>query len=196
MIYLVIAVIFLHIITLPITVKICAKADTDNGTAKITVKLFFIPIYSKIIALEKIKKKIFGSNGDVDPEEQEEEKEEQADSQAKTGAFKKFLSECAVAVGKRIRVRDMDLAALIGTGDAAADAVTVGALRIAYKQACCYFGISSDGDIRPEYNDTVFFFDFFGIFSLCFADIIFAVCGALLSTIRISKRRNYANVAE
>lgn len=185
MVYLVCAVIFLHLISLPIVTKISAKADTDAGTAKLYVKVAGITVFKKAFALEAIKRKLYDSLSS-------DEKEEKQEKSKKT---KKFVKDLGLNIAKRIRVRDADLAAVIGTGDAAVDAVVAGSVRIAYKQLCAYYGLDCDGDIRPDYHGEILFFDFFGIFSICFADIIFAVCETIFRSIRIGKRRNYANVA-
>lgn len=193
MVYLVIAVIFLHMISLPLTTRISAKADTNRNTARLTVKFLLIPVFAKTVSFETIKKRIFGEEFKNEPTERDDDKEKDDKNSSR---LKKFMLEFLLRAAKRVRVRDADLAAVIGTGDAAADAVAVGTLRILYKQACAYSGIDSDGDIRPDYNTETLFFDFFGIFSICFADIIVALCGTLFSRLRIGGRKNYANVTE
>lgn len=191
MVYLVIAVIFLHLISLPLTTRISAKADTDGNSARLVVKFLFIPVFAKTVSTGEVKRRLLGKE-----RESEVEKPDDNEKKEDSPRLKELLLDFAFNCAKRIRVRDADLAAVIGTGDAAADAVAVGTLRILYKQACAYFGISSDGDIRPDYNTETLFFDFFGIFSICFADIIVALCDTVFSRVRTAKRKNYANVTE
>ncbi len=189
MIYLVLAVIFLHLISAPIVVSADVNVDTDKGDGNMIVRVMLIPVYKKKINTNEIKEKISGQSHDI-----VEDEEKTRPSNGK----KSFLIVCAKNVLSRVRVRVADLAIGLGTGDAAADGVAVGLLKIMYLQACAFFGFEGNtDDIRPDFDNTVLVLSFFGIFSLCIADIIFAVCTAFLDKIRRGgKRRGYANVAE
>lgn len=192
MLYLVFAVISLHILSLPIFVSVSVSVNTDTDEGKIKIKLFFIPVFVKRINVKRLWSKL-NENTDINKNADNDEKDSES---KKIGAFKRFLIDCAVATAKMIRISDADLDLRLGTGDAAADAVAVGVLRIMYTQACAFFGYKGNSEtLRPDYNAEILFFDFFGIFSLCFADIIFAVCGTVLLRIAaLGKRRGYANV--
>ena len=191
MIYLVFAVIFIHIISAPLILGTEIFIDTENSQGRIAVRFLFIPVYKKKIDIESIKKMLNTS----DDKGSERTRYERSRHGGKIGAF---LSECAIRTAKRLRVRNADLEAKIGTGDAAADAVAVGMLRIMYSQVCAYYGFNGDPNkIKPDFDAEILYLDFYGIFSLCFADIIFAVLGALtVKTARFGRRRDYANDAE
>ena len=189
MIYLVLAVIILHIISAPILVGADINVDTDSGDGSMIVRVMLIPVFKKKINTNEIKEKLSGQSHDnVEDEEK---------TQPPNGK-KSFLIACAKNVLSRVRVRVADVDIRLGTGDAAADGVAVGLLKIMYLQVCAFFGFDGNtDDIRPDFDNTVLVLSFFGIFSLCIADIIIAVCTAFFDRIRRGgKRRGYANVAE
>lgn len=190
MVYLVVAVIFLHIVSLPLVLKVKIYVDTDNNVGNVRVKLFFVTVFSKAIDIDLIKHRLFDGQYNI---EQSNSKE----SGKKSSAFKAFIMDCALSVARRIRVRDMCVDGKIGSGDAAADAILAGMANVAYGNVCAFFCHDFDGSFTPVYGNELLFFDFFGIFSLCFADIIVAVCGVLLNRLsHIGKRRSYANVTD
>lgn len=189
--YLVLAIIILYLISLRLSFCVKVDVDTDKNIGKICVTFFFIPIFSKSIDLKRLLDR-------RKEQSQDEKKQEQNEKKKESSGFKKLLTACAIKILKAVCVRDAYLQAKIGTGDAAADGMAVGILRIMYLQFCAFFGIDDDNAmIEPEYNGEILLFDFFGIFSISFADIIFAVCCVILGKItRRGERRSYANVAE
>lgn len=194
MIYLVIAVFVLHAISLPLVVSGVADIDTDADHAKITVKFMFVPVFIKNIDVKSIKNKLSGVHYEnAEDEKQEQPSEKQSDS---SGRLKRFLIALVMRILVRIRLRALECKARIGTGDAASSAMTAGSIKIALLQACAFFGTDGKNiEIAPDYNDECLFLDFFGIISLCFADIIFAICATILDTVRkrAGKRSYYAN---
>ncbi len=193
MVYLVLAIIILHIIALPIPFAVKVGVNTDNNVGKISVKLFFIPMFGKKLNVKRLL-----NGGERNDERDEQGEREERDSGGKQSRVKGFLKDCAIAIVKSVCVRTANLYAKIGTGDAAADGMAVGLLRIAYAQFCAFFGFAGDGGtIEPCYDAEILIFDFFGIFSISFADIIFAVCCVVFDRLaHIGKRRSYANVTE
>lgn len=195
MIYLVIAVFVLHAISLPLIVSGVADINTDADHAKITVKFMFVPVFIKNIDVKTIKSRL---NGAYRYDTAEDEKQEQPGEKpsAPSGKLKRFLTALAFHILGRVRLRALACKANIGTGDAATSAMTASSVKIALLQTCAFFG--TDGkciEITPDYNDVCLFLDFLGIISLCFADIIFAICATLFDTLRkrTAKRSNYAN---
>lgn len=188
-IYLVLAILILYIISLPLVFNVKVDINTDLNVGKISVTLLFIPFFRKKI---NIKRLLRGKEQVQDEDDQQEEKS------SKQSKLKWFLKDCAIGILKAVCVRTANLQAKIGTGDAAADGMAVGMLRIIYTQFCAFFGFDGDGStIEPDYNSELLFFDFFGIFSISFADIIIAVCSVVFEKlIHIGGRRSYANVAE
>ncbi|MDE7106814.1 MAG: hypothetical protein K2O39_00655 [Clostridiales bacterium] len=189
-IYLVLAIIILYIISLRLSFGVKVYVNTDKNVGAVTVTFLFIPIFRKKINI----KLLLRGREDIKEDNDEEQKE-------KTGEpskFKKFLIDCAIGILKAVCVRTASLQAKIGTGDAAADGMAVGMLRILYTQFCAFFGFNGDGGkIEPDYDSEILFFDFFGIFSISFADIIFAVFGVVFEKLaHYGGRRSYANVAE
>lgn len=202
MIYLALAVFGLHFISLPIILGATVYADSDRNVGKIKVALFGIPIYVKRIDIGRVLEKLTDKNGEQNEVDKDGQERENADkSQKKTGKFKLFLINCARRIAMRVRVRAAELDAIVGTGDAAVSATVVGVMRIMYAQACAFFGFDGGSvSISPEYDSERIYFDFFGIFSLCFADIIVAVCATAINRLlRGTGKRSdkYANtVAE
>lgn len=184
MIYIVLAVIILHISVLPITVRVSVNVDTDKGRIALRVKLFFIPVFTKYVRLRADE----NHSSDVQAEKIKNGAEK-AQSKIKQ-VFNAYIKNLTIVLLKRIRVRVMDLIASIGAGDAAVTATAVGMLKIAYSQVCAFLSYNGDAErIRPDYGTDSVFIDFFGIFSLCFADIIFAAFGAIGKTLGREKRR-------
>ncbi|MDE5562158.1 MAG: hypothetical protein K2J01_01170 [Clostridiales bacterium] len=190
MVYLVLAIIILHIISFRLSFGVKAYINTDKNVGVISVKLFFIPIFRKKINIKRLLRGKEDIKQDNDDEQQEKS--------GKPSRFKSFLKDCAIGILKAVCVMTANLQAKIGTGDAATDGMAVGMLRIAYSQFCAFFGFDGDGGIiEPDYNSEILFFDFFGIFSISFADIIFAVCCVIFEKLaHVGGRRSYANVAE
>ncbi len=183
MIYLVLAVIFLHLCVLPITMRAHVNVDSDKGRITIVFKLFFAPVFKKCVNIE----------ADARDGEKIEDNEiaESADGARATRGFKHALIEYAknfaVVAAKRVRVRQMDLTAAIGAGDAAVTATAVGMLKIAYSQACAFLNYIGDSDgIRPDYQSEYIFV----VFSLCLADIIYAANAAAVKTVRRGDSKN------
>lgn len=195
MVYLVLAIIILHIISLPLIFSVKVDINTDLNVGKISVKFLFIPIFRKKINI----KRLLNGNEDINDEKAKEENDKSDESSRfKSFLFKSFLKDCALGILKAVCIRTASLQAKIGTGDAAADGMAVGMLRIMYTQFCAFFGFNGDGGaIEPYYDSEILFFDFFGIFSISFADIIFAVCCVVFEKLaHVGGRRRYANVAE
>lgn len=186
-IYLVIAIFILHVISLPLLFGVKVDINTDLNVCKVSVIFLFIPVVSKKLNLKRL------LSGKEDVKENNDEQE--AEKKDEPSGFKKFLKDCAIKILKAVCVKDADLLAKIGTGDAAADGMAVGMLRIMYTQFCAFFGFNGDGgNIEPDYNAEILFFDFFGIFSISFADIIFAVICVIFERLtRYGGRRRYAN---
>ena len=200
MIYLAIAVFILHAISLPLIVSGSADVNTDADYGKITVKFMFVPVFIKKINVKNIKDKLNGNyierSNIEDSGEEHEAKQEEEKPPASGGKLKAFLFALVANIVRRIRLRALDCKANIGTGDAAVSAMTASTVKIALLQACAFFGTDSDNiQISPDYNEECLILDFFGIISLCFADIIIAVCGAVSDMLRkrTSKRSYYAN---
>ncbi len=189
MIYLVLAIIILHIISLPLMFGVKVDVNTDLNVGKMSFTFWFIPVFRKKINI----KRLLGGR-----EESADNDEEESDKSGEPSRFKKFLTDGAIGILKAVCVKNASLQAKIGTGDAAADGMAVGMLRIMYTQFCAFFGFDGDGGIiEPYYDAEILFFDFFGIFSISFADIIFAVCSVVFEKLaHIGGRRNYANVTE
>ncbi|MBD5132322.1 MAG: hypothetical protein HDT28_07045 [Clostridiales bacterium] len=187
MIYLVVAVLFLHLISLPLVVTMNVDIDYDNDYGLIKFKLWFFTVYKKSVNIGAVKQKLEGIVvGDESKKTQEEEK-----SGIKP-ATKRFLVSLSKRMIERVRVRDLDLDLRLGTGDAAVSAFIVGMLKISFESACAIFGIDKEKAVfKPIYDNEYIFLEFFGIFSLSFADIIYAVCATLIGL--IPQRRSYAN---
>ncbi len=187
MIYLVLAVIFLHLCVLPITMRAHVNVDSDKGRITVVLKLFFVPVFKKSVNIE--------ADARDGEKIEDNERAESDDGARSTRGFKRALIEYAknfaVVAAKRVRVRQMDLTAAIGAGDAAVTATAVGMLKIAYSQACAFLNYIGDSDgIRPDYQSEYIFVDFSGIFSLCLADIIYAANAAAVKTVRRGDSKN------
>jgi len=191
MIYLVLAVLILHVISLPLIISVVADVDSDADTARLCLKLFFIPIFVKKTNVEGVLDRVIEKTNDGHSQHEQNDKKSKSN-----GLAKKFLTAFAWSMVRRIRVRDIELDAKLGLGDAAASACTVGTLQILTEQIKAFFGYAGgQTNISPDYETECIFFDFFGIISICFGDIIYAVCAAILNVIsnRTRQRRYYAN---
>ena len=131
MIYLVLAVLILYFISLPMSIGISAQINTDENVGEITVSFFFIPVFKKQINIKKLL-----SEKSV----KEQDGEEQNENDKGLSKFKKFLIDCALNIVKFVCVKNASLQFKVGTGDAAADGMTVGIMRIMYTQFCAFFG--------------------------------------------------------
>lgn len=187
MIYLVIAVIFLFIISRPFTVSVAVEIDTDKKRGEVKIKLSFITLF----------KKRFDPRGVISAIESEKSDKEKSDDKPESsypsGATIEFIKQTL----SRIRVRELCLNVRLGVGDAAVSAVLIGLVCIIYGQICSFLCYDGDGEITPDYNSETVIGDFSGIFSLCIADIIYAGFAALaanLKTKSAKSRKKYANV--
>ncbi len=187
MLYVVLAVLSLHIISLPIIVGVRVFADTDNDKGRIVVKLFFIPVYVKRIDIAEIRSILRGDE-DV-PVKIKDTREKKKKRSAFKKALLSYIKRVAFTAVKLVRVSAFDVDAVIGTGDAAATAFTVSSALITYGQACAFFGLNAaGGDIRPDYDRARLLTTFFGIFSLEIADIIYAVIAGLFKPVKSRQR--------
>lgn len=188
MIYLAVALIFLFVISVPITIRINVRVNSDEGIGELAVRLFFIPIFKKRIP-SRLNEYIKAS---------ENNKTEKPPSRKKKKP-NGFLMSAALKLLGLIVVRDMELDSKIGTGDAAASAVICGALTVGYGHVCDFLCCEKKGEITPIYDSEALNIRFFGIFSASFADIIYVVAAAVYDRIKksIGARKNYAkSVAE
>lgn len=185
MIYIVFAVLFLHIISVPISVEIKIYVDSDENLGYFVAKILFFTVIRKKIHIEKIKRLV-----SFDLERHDNSAQENSNGKAIDNIFfSRLLS--------RICVRSAKVSSRIGTGDAAIDGMAVGALRIMCSQICAYFMFGgAEAEIEPAYGTEIVFFDANGIFTVCIADIIYAACCVVFSVAQADKRRVYANVAE
>ncbi len=190
MIYIVLAVLFLHIVTLPIIFGTEIAVDSDIGIVTAKCRVFGICIFFKKLGFEDLKQRLPSS---VETSEEVSEK-------VKRSGLRPFLTAFALNALKRLRIRYAEVEATVGTGDAAATAAVIGVARIAAASACAARGYRGNiGDISPDFDNECVKIDFIGIFSLCIADIIYAVCAAVRSIAarRARRGRIYANnVAE
>lgn len=186
MTYLVIAVLSLHLLALPLGFAVLLDVDSDKKMGKLKVLFYFLPIFVKKLDLDKILNKF--TTRDAVGSERESDEEAETKEDKKSSPFKrkviKFLIKVGVEAIKRLRVRDLDMDAVIGTGDAALTAYSVGSVGIAYAQACAYFDMPNEGIFKPNYDEVRLYMNFSGIFSLCLGDIIYAVCTVVLSNIK------------
>ncbi|MCM1367405.1 MAG: DUF2953 domain-containing protein [Roseburia sp.] len=192
MMYLAFTVISLHLLVLPMVFGVSVSIDPDRQTGKLTARIFGIPVFSKRLSYDGLRERLLQGGGDSADDEQEPKKKGE---RKHGGKLKKLLIKIAFEIAKRIRVREMDLDARIGAGDAAVTAVAVGSLQIAYSQVCAFLGYR-DGtiaDIRPDYNSECIDLSFIGIFSLCFADIIYAVCVVVFKKLTKGNGKRSAN---
>lgn len=187
MIYTVTAVIFLHIISLPIVFSVRVDADSDKGFGTVSVKLFFITVFKRSLDVDALKNSLFGGS------QADDEKRSNDDAtDGKRSKLKAYAFASAKRALLRLRVRELTVNVRIGTGNAAASAMTVGALRVAFNRACTVLGYVGDAEIEPDYGAEMIRILFSGIFSLCIADIIYAACGALRD---IAGKKNKRTVA-
>ncbi len=196
MMYLVFAVLFLHISIVPIAISIDIDIDSDSKMGNAALKILFVPIFVKRLSADDIKKFVDHEKGSAD-----------GGNKKKKSAFKNALKKFAVAaipkLLSRIRTRDMYLSCMIGTGDGFSTAMTVSTVKIIYSQLCAYldYSCSTSGTITPNYDDECIFVRYYGIFSLCFADIIYVMLCAFIDVMtrgKVKRRKTYAhnNVAE
>ncbi len=188
--YLVFAVIFLHILVSPIIISARADVDTDRMSGRIKVKLFFIPVFVKTVDLNKIKRKIFGERDVQNLEKSEKSENEEKDEKSAPKALKSYLFRVIKIFLARVRVRVIDINGVLGTGDAAVTAVTVGTVGAGYDSARAVMGFDGKCDLRAEYDYERIFVDFYGIISFCLADTIYAlIAGGIGSKRKKAVRR-------
>lgn len=183
MTYLVLAVIFLHLAVMPITLRIGLFIDTDRDEGRLSVRLFFIPVFVKNIDVKLLGAVLRGEDYRLHEEASEEEKPNKKKNAKKlpNGALVRYMMRFGLNIAGRVRVRRLDVDATIGIGDAAATAVAVGAVSSLYGQmlALTDGAGASRGNIAPDYDTERIYTDIDGIISLCFADIIYAAIMAV-----------------
>lgn len=190
MTYLVLAVIFLHLTVMPITLRIAFFVDTDKNCGKLSVRLFFVPVFVKSIDVKRLGAILRGEElvdgGAKDVKERNAKKT--GNKPALSSPIVKYLLRFAWETAKRVRVRLLDTDAIIGIGDAAATAVAVGTLSSFYGQLLAVTDSAevSRGGISPDYDTERIYTDIDGIISLCFADIIYAA----IKAVKFNKREN------
>lgn len=191
MIYLCLAVIFLHIIFAPIVIGATVYFDSGLKTAELRVRLFFIPVFSKKLNYDRINEQIRSLS------DEKEDKDEKNEKPSERKGIKGYLFRFALGVLKRIVIRKLDLDAEIGLGDAAVSAVAVGFLKTLYSDIRALFYSDGVENIIPNYDEEYIFIDFDGIFSVCIGDIIYAaVCAVKLPRLKIkndSEKTVYGN---
>lgn len=190
MTYLVLAVIFLHLTVMPITLRIAFFVDTDKNCGKLSVRLFFVLVFVKSIDVKRLGAILRGEElvdgGAKDVKERNAKKN--GKKPALSSPIVKYLLRFAWETAKRVRVRRLDTEAIIGIGDAAATAVAVGTLSSFYGQLLAVTDSAevSRGGISPDYDTERIYTDIDGIISLCFADIIYAA----IKAVKFNKREN------
>lgn len=199
MMYLVFTVFSLHLLVLPMVIGAAIVVDSDTRKGKLTVRFFGIPVFWKKLDYDRSRALIFSDDARTTAEQNSDNNKKKSSALGKK--IKNFLLKVAFETAKRIRVRELELSADIGAGDAAVTAVAVGSLQIAYSQVCAFLNYRDGNvaEIKPDYNSERINIDFTGIFSLCFADIIYAASVVIFkkSNKRSDKRSANANtVAE
>ncbi len=189
MTYLVLAVIFLHLTVMPITLCIALFVDTDKNCGKLSVRLFFVPVFVKSIDVKRLGAILRGEelgDGGAKDDRKDRNAKKSGKKPAPISPIVKYLLRFAWETAKRVRVRRLDTDAIIGIGDAAATAV--GTLSSFYGQLLAVTDSAevSRGGISPDYDTERIYTDIDGIISLCFADIIYAAIKAL----KFNKREN------
>ncbi len=187
MTYLVLAVIFLHLTVMPITLCIALFVDTDKNCGKLSVRLFFVPVFVKSIDVKRLGAILRGEelgDGGAKDDRKDRNAKKSGKKPAPISPIVKYLLRFAWETAKRVRVRRLDTDAIIGIGDAAA----VGTLSSFYGQLLAVTDSAevSRGGISPDYDTERIYTDIDGIISLCFADIIYAAIKAL----KFNKREN------
>ncbi len=188
MTYLVLAVIFLHLTVMPITLCIALFVDTDKNCGKLSVRLFFVPVFVKSIDVKRLGAILRGEelgDGGAKDDRKDRNAKKSGKKPAPISPIVKYLLRFAWETAKRVRVRRLDTDAIIGIGDAA---VAVGTLSSFYGQLLAVTDSAevSRGGISPDYDTERIYTDIDGIISLCFADIIYAAIKAL----KFNKREN------
>ncbi len=173
--YLVLAVIFLHLIAMPQVFSCSVFLDSEKKVGKIKVKFFFIPIFIRNADFDNLS---YATESQGDSEKKSDRSKKKSGF---AGVIKRYFIRFALKLAGRVRVRELLLDCKLGLGDAAATAVATGFVGTVYQDACAVTGCrwSGLGGIGPDYDSERVYIDFFGIFSLCFADIIYASISAL-----------------
>ena len=83
MLYLVIAVLFLHFLSLPIVVTTAVYIDYDKDSGEIKLKLWLFTVYKKSLDIGRFKQKLEGLNADGNKKPQTPSEQEK---QGKQGA--------------------------------------------------------------------------------------------------------------
>ncbi|MCH5157701.1 MAG: DUF2953 domain-containing protein [Clostridiales bacterium] len=173
MVYIVLAVLFLHISVMRIVIRLEAVFDSDEKYTFITVKLFFITVFKYIPTYNRV----------VDTATDVKKSAEKI-----KGRLLNYIARAVMALLKRIEVRSLGLRCRVGTGDAASTALVYGSIHSAFDATCSFFDCQKYSEVVPEYDRATLYLDFGGIISLCLADIIYAA----LSALRVRKKTSAA----
>lgn len=167
MLYVVLTVLFLHILAVRLVVRGEIVLSSDDKSAVIIVKLFFIPVLKYSLDYGKIEEKV----KNVDRTDETEQKKKQS-------KLKGYLMRAGLAFLKRIEVRYIGLIGELGTGDAASTALLCGGASSAINGSCAVLGCQKYFDITPDYDNMRINVDFGGIISFSLADIIYVAISA------------------
>ncbi|MCH5351215.1 MAG: DUF2953 domain-containing protein [Clostridiales bacterium] len=164
MIYIVLAVLFLHISIMRIVLCFEVFFDSDEKSALVTVKLFFITVFKFTPNYNKV----------VDTATDVTKTVEKT-----SGKLLRYLARAGTKLIRRIDFRYLGLICNLGTGDAATTALIFGWINSAFDGACSVLDCDNYSEITPDFDMARFYVDFGGIISLCIADIIYAAISAL-----------------
>ncbi len=120
MTYLVLAVIFLHLTVMPITLCIALFVDTDKNCGKLSVRLFFVPVFVKSIDVKRLGAILRGEelgDGGAKDDRKDRNAKKSGKKPAPISPIVKYLLRFAWETAKRVRVRRLDTDAIIGIGD-------------------------------------------------------------------------------
>lgn len=167
MLYVVLTVLFLHILAVRLVVKGEFLFSSDDKTAVLSVKLFFIPVLKYSLDYDRIAEKVKSEDRSAEPAEKK-----------KPFKVKGYLIRAGLAFLKRIEVRYIGLRGVLGTGDAASTALLCGGVSSALDGSCAVLGCQKYSEITPDYENMHINMDFGGIISFCLADIIYVAISA------------------
>ena len=164
MIYLVLAVLFLHIISAPIVFGADFSLSTEKRVIRFGAHVYALPVFSKRVDFDTVERALYKK----DKSAETAEKTEKAGNKIKANSA---LVEAVKRLLLRINVRRLALDGSVGLSDAAVCAVVCSTVNIMYSQACAYFhAIGTSGLAANNNGITEVAAD--GIFSLTIADII------------------------
>lgn len=167
MIYLVLAVLILHIVSAPIPFGADFSLSNEKRTVSLCAHIFAIPVIFKRIDFDTIERALL--KNDKNTEIAEETR--RSKNEGKKLISKKRLIETGKELILRINVRNMTLSGTVGLSDAAACAVACSAANIFYSQACAYFRTPCSSGLSANNSGVTEIFAG-GIFSITIADII------------------------